>query len=210
MKTLRIFKKYFISNYEKMKLSISLMLGITAIVFLILYLVGCLTGLWEYNIIDVIFNPIAGAILLVIPLYSIIITVRFFNHCRTRTLFYRIIRRYRERIKFSIQREEDDKSDCETRLILWGNYKNYPFKFTYSPGHPLMILLIMNMKNYDIPSLSELYSRLNLKGRRLNRDGLTIEIKRPYPKHGIDVLSDKLDLLIEDFNKIKSRAESGL
>ena len=202
MKTLRIFKKYFISNYERMKLSISLMLGIVALIFLIFYLIGCLMDLWEYNIINVIFEPIAGAILLVIPLYSIILTVRFCNHCKTRTLLYSIIKKYRDNIKFSIQREEDSKSDCETRLILWGNYKNFPFRFTYSPGHPLIILLVMDMRNHDILSLNELLSKLKLKGRQFNRDGLTLDVKKPFSSDIINRIPQKLDTLMDDYYKV--------
>ena len=207
MKTLKIFKKYFISNYERMKLSISLMLGITAIIFLILYLIGCLMHLWEYNIIDVIFNPIAGAIIVVIPFYSIILTVKFLSHCKTRTLFYRIIRKYRNRIKFSIQREDDSKSDCETRLILWGNYKNYPFRFTYSPGHPLLISLVMDMKSYDVLSLNTLLSRLKLKGRRFNGDGLTLDVKKPFASDFINGVPQKLDALMDDYHKVVNNKE---
>ena len=204
MKTLRIFKKYFISNYERMKLSISLTLGITAIIFLIFYLIGCLLHLWEYNIIDVIFNPIAGAILIVIPLYSIVITVRFLSHCKTRTLFYRIISKYRDRIKFSIQREDDSKSDCETRLILWGNYKNFPFRFTYSPGHPLMISLVMDMKKFDILSLNGLLGKLGLKGRRFDEDGFNLDVQKPFASDFINRIPQKLDVLLDDFRKLKN------
>lgn len=202
MKTLRIFKKYFISNYERMKLSISLMLGIVALIFLIFYLIGCLMDLWEYNIINVIFEPIAGAILLVIPLYSIVLTVRFCKHCKTRTLFYSIIRKYRDKIKFSIQREEDSKSDCETRLILWGNYKNFPFRFTYSPGHPLMISLVMDMRNHDILSLNELLSKLKLKGRQFNRDGLILDVKKPFSSDIVNRIPQKLDTLMDDYHRV--------
>jgi hypothetical protein len=208
MKTLKIFKKYFISNYERMKLSISLMLGITAIIFLILYLIGCLMHLWEYNIIDVIFNPIAGAILVVIPLYSIVITVRFFSHCKTRTLFYRIIRKHRNRIKFLIQREDDSKSDCETRLILWGNYKNFPFRFIYSPGHPLMISLVTDMKNFDILSLNKLFDKPGLKERRFDGDGITLDVKKPFASDKISRITEKLDVLVDDFHKLKLNTTS--
>ncbi len=202
MKTLQIFKKYFISNYEKMKLSISLMLGIVAIIFLIFYLIGCLLRLWEYNIIDAIFNPIAGAIILVIPLYSFIITIRFFNHCKTRTLFYRIIRKNRDSIRFSIQREEDSKSDCETSLILWGDYKNFQFRFAYSPGHPLMISLVMDMKGYDILSLNGLLDKMKLKGRRFDVDGLTFDVKKPFASDIINRIPQKLDTLMDDYHKV--------
>jgi len=178
------------------------MLGIVAIIFLIFYMIGCLLHLWEYDIFDVIFNPIAGAIILVIPLYSLIITIRFFNHCKTRTLFYRIIRKYRDRIRFSIQREEDSKSDCETSLILWGDYKNLRFRFTYSPGHPLMISLVTDMKDHDILSLNGLLGKIKLKESRLNVDGLTVDVKKPFASDIINRIPQKLDTLMDDYHRV--------
>lgn len=206
MNTLKIFKKYFISNYEKMKLSLSLMLGIVAIILLIFYLVGCLLNLWEYSVIDVIFNPIAGSIIISVPLFSLIILLRFFDYCKTRKLFYEIIKHHRSDIKFSLQKRQKN-ADSEVRCVLYGHYRNYSFRFTYSLGQPLMISLIMDMRNLNILSLNGLLRKMKLKGRHFNGYGLTLDLKRPFSGTSIDKISEKLDILMEDFRKIKLKME---
>ena len=206
MNTLKIFKKYFISNYEKMKLSLSLMLGIVAIILLIFYLIGCLLNLWEYSVIDVIFNPIAGSIIISVPIFSLIILMRFIDYCKTRKLFYEIIKHHRSDIKFSLRKRQKN-ADSEVRCILYGDYRNSSFRFTYSLGQPLMISLLVDMRNLDVLSLNGLLRKMKLQGRHFNGYGLTIDLKKPFSVANIDKITEKLDTLMEDFLQIKLKIE---
>lgn len=188
-----------------MKLSLSLMLGIVAIIFLIFYLIGCLIHLWEYNIINVIFNPIAGSIIVSVPLFGLIIIMRFFNYYKTRALFYKIIKNHRRNINFTLQKDTGNDPNNEVGYTLWGSYKEFPFRFGYSLGHPLMISLVMDMRNYDIFLLNGLLKKLKMRGRQFNGYGLTIELKRPFSPKSIKRISEKLDALTDDFQRISNK-----
>lgn len=208
MKLFKSFKKYFLLNYDKIKLTMSLSLGILAIIFLIFYLIGCLMHLWEYNIIDVIFNPIAGAIVIILPLSALMITLRFFNCYQTRRLYYKIIKAHRRSIEFIIMQDTGGNPDNEINYTLWGKYKNSSFRFAYSMGHPLMISLVIDMRNYDIFLLNGLLRKLKLKGRWFNGYGLTLDIKRPLSKDKTRKIPDKLNLLMDDFRRITDSQKS--
>ncbi len=204
-KMLKRFKKYFISNYEKIKLSMSLMLGVTAVIFLIFYLIGCFYDLWTYNIIDLIFNPIAGSIIVVVPLFMLILLFRFFNYNKTRVLFCKIVKIHRDKASFFIQKEDGGNPDNEIKYILWGNYKGSSYRFSYSLGHPLMISLICNKAETNLIKLHRMVQKHKLKDIHLNCYGLTIAISKPFSEENLNNIPDKLDLLIQDYSMLMSK-----
>lgn len=199
------FKKYFLLNYDKIKLTMSLSLGILAIIFLIFYLIGCLMHLWEYNIIDVIFNPIAGAIIVILPLSALMIMLRFFNCYQTRRLYYKIIKAHRRSIEFIVMKDTGGNPDNEIHFTLWGKYKNSSFRFAYSMGHPLIISLLTDMQNNDVFQMNRILKKLKLKNRSFNSYGLTIELKKPFSENNISGVAGTLDLLLSDFQKITNK-----
>jgi hypothetical protein len=180
----------------------SLSLGILAIIFLIFYLIGCLMHLWEYNIIDVIFNPIAGAIVIILPLSALMITLRFINCYQTRRLFYKIVKAHRRSIEFIIMKDTGGNPDNEITFTLWGKYRRSSFRFAYSMGHPLTISLITDMKNNDVFRMNRILKRLKLKNRSFNSYGLTVELKKPFTENNISGITGTLDLLLAEFQKI--------
>lgn len=185
----------------------SLSLGMLAIIFLIFYLIGCLMQLWEYNIIDVIFNPIAGAIIVILPLSALMITLRFFNCYQTRRLYYKIIKAHRRSIKFILMRDTGGNPDNEINYTLWGKYSNSSFRFAYSMGHPLIISLVTDMQNTDVFQMHKILKKLKLKNRSFNSYGLTTELKKPFSENNISGIAGTLDLLINDLSRIKAKAE---
>jgi hypothetical protein len=209
-KMLKRFKKYFISNYEKIKLSMSLMLGITALILLLFYLAGCLLDLWKYNIIDLVFNPLAGSIIVTVPVFSAIIILRFFNYDKTRALFCTIVKTHRSNVNFFLQKDDGGNPDNEIKYILWGNYKDSSFRFTYSLGHPLMISLICNKAETNLIVLHKMLQKLKLKGIRLNCYGLTLEIDKAFSEGSLNGIPDKLDLLINDFSLLMSETREAV
>jgi hypothetical protein len=202
---LRSFKRFFISNYQKMKLSIGLLLGILAVIFLVFYIIGYIDKKWEYSLFEIILLPIVGSILVGVPLFCLIIALRFFNYYKTRILYYKIVRNYRHTINFILHKDTKNDLNNEVICTLWGNYKDWAFRFSYSLGHPLMITLIMDMRYYNLLTLNELLRKLKLKGRRFNGYGLTIELKSPFSKNSINKFLEKLDMLIDDIQKLISK-----
>ncbi len=202
---LKRFKKYFILNYEKLKLSMSLMLGITALIFLIFYLLGCYLNLWEYNIIDLVFDPVAGSIIVVVPLFILIIFLRFINYDKTRHLFCRIVRSHRDRINFFLQKDDGGNPDNEIKYILWGNYNDSTFRFTYSLGHPLAISLVCNKAETNLIKMHRMLQKLKLKGIHLNCYGLSLEISKPFSRDSLNIIPVKLDLLLNDYSLLLSK-----
>ncbi len=209
-KMLKRFKKYFISNYEKIKLSMSLMLGITALIFLVLYLGGCLLDLWKYNIVELVVNPIAGSIIVTVPVFSAIILLRFFNYHKTRVLFCNIVKTHRSKISFFLQKDDGGNPDNEIKYVLWGNYKDSGFRFTYSLGHRLMISLICNKAETKLIVLHKRLQKLNLKGIHLNCYGLTLGIDKPFFEDNQKGILEKLDLLIYNFNLLMSETREAV
>jgi FlaA1/EpsC-like NDP-sugar epimerase len=203
---LKRFKKYFISNYEKIKLSMSLTLGISALIFLIFYLIGCFLNLWEYNIIELVFNPIAGAIIVTVPIFAMIIIMRFFNYNKTRMLFCQIVKAHRDRISFFLQKDDRGNPDNEIRYVLWGNYEGASFRFSYTLGHPLMISLICNKADTNLIKMHRMLQKLKLKNVHLNCYGLTLEISKPFYTDNIIGIPAKLDLLIKDFSLLLNKS----
>ncbi len=197
---LKRFKKYFIANYEKIKLLMSLMLGITALIFLIFYLIGCFLELWKYDIIDLIFNPIAGSIIVVVPLLALIVILRFYSYQRTRVLFCKIVKSHRDKIGFFLQKDDGGNPDNEIKYILWGSYKDSSFRFTYSLGHPLVISLICNKPESNLMLMHKMLQRLKLKGFHLNCYGLTLELNNPFSEENLEVIPSKLDSMITNYN----------
>ncbi len=192
---LKKFKKYFVANYEKIKLSMSLMLGGLSLIFLLFYLAGLFMHLWEYNVIDLIFNPIAGAIIITIPLFSFIVTLRFLNCYKTRGLFFNIIKRHRNKIRFVLQQDMCSNPDKETRYILQGDYKDKSFRFAYSLGHPLAITLLSDTKNID----TSLIAKAKTRADYFNNFGLVVDVKQPSEPKNLDTIPEKLDSLINRF-----------
>lgn len=188
-----------------MKLSIVLLLGILAVIFLIFYIIGYIDKKWEYSLIEIILFPILGSILVGVPLFCLIIVLRFFNYYKTRILYNKIVRNHRHTINFILQKDTKNDPNNEVTYTLWGNYKDWAFRFSYSLGHPLMITLIMEMKYYNLLTLNELLRKLKLKGRRFNGYGLTIELKNPFSKKSINKFLEKLDMLIDDMQILISK-----
>ncbi len=199
---LKRFKKYFIANYEKIKLSMSLMLGITALIFLVFYLIGCFLDLWKYNIIDLVFNPIAGSIIVVVPLLALIVILRFFDYHRTRVLFCKVVKIHRDKINFFLQKDDGGNPDNEIRYVLWGNYKGSTFRFVYSLGHPLMISLICNKAEKNLIMLHKRIQKLKLKKVHLNCYGLTLELRKPFNFTIIHSIPETLEDLIDNYEKL--------
>ena len=207
---LKRFQKYFISNYEKLKLSMSLMLGVTALIFLVFYLIGCFLELWKYNLIDLVFNPVAGSIIVVTPLFMLIVILRFINYYKTRILFCNIVKKHRGTVRFFLQKDDKGNPDNEIKYILWGNYKDSSFRFTYSLGHPLMISLVCNKAETNLILLHKILQKLKLKGIYLNCYGLTLELNKPSSKENLEVIPYKLDSLINNFNLLLSETRQAV
>ncbi len=182
----------------------SLMLGITALVLLLFYLVGCFLNLWQYNIIDLVFNPIAGSIILTAPIFSGIIIMRFLNYNKTRNLFCNIVKTHRDKINFFLQNDDRGNPDNEIRYVLWGNYKDSSFRFSYTMGHPMVISLIGN-KDEDIILLNKRLQKNKLKGLHFNCYGLTLEIKKPLLDTELKNIPAKLDLLIKNYRVLSDK-----
>ena len=204
---LKRFKKYFVSNYERLKLSMSLMLGILALIFLIFYLAGCFLKLWTYNIYDLVFNPLAGSIIVTVPVFTMIIILKFMNYYKTRILFCRIVKYHRDKVSFFLKKDDGGSPDNEIKYFLLGNYKTGSFKFAYSLGKPLMISFLTDMKNVDIFQLNTLLGELKLIGVYFNASGLSLSIRKPADPQNINTILQKLDILINGFDKVMNYSE---
>lgn len=188
-----------------MKLTMSLTLGVTAVIFLIFYLIGCFYDLWKYNIIDLVFNPIAGSIVVVVPLFILVFFFRFFNYNKTRVLFCKIVKNHRDKVNFFIQKDDRGDPDNEIKYILWGNYKDSSFRFTYSLGQPMMISLVCNKAETNLIMMHRVIQKYKLKDIHLNCYGLTLRVRKPFAEGILSTIPSKLDLLLHDYELLKSR-----
>ena len=205
---LKRFKKYFVSNYERLKLSMSLMLGILALIFLIFYLAGCFLKLWTYNIYDLVFNPLAGSIIVTVPVFTMIIILKFMNYYKTRILFCRIVKYHRGKVSFFLKKDDGGSPDNEIKYILLGNYKGSAFRFAYSLGKTLMISLLTDIKDSDIFQFNSLPGKLRLNGIHFNGYGLSLEIRKPNTSQSLSTIPQKLDKLINDFELVMKYSEA--
>ncbi len=180
----------------------SLMLGILSLIFLIFYLAGCFLKLWTFNIFDLVFNPLAGAIIVTVPVFSMIIILRFMNYYKTRILFCRIVKYHRDKVSFFLQKDDGGKPDNEIKYLLLGNYKGASFRFAYSLGQPLMISLLADIKDADIFQLKTLPGKLKLNEIHFNSYGPSLEIRKPFNPQSIKMIPQKLGILINYYEEV--------